>query len=91
MMTSYKEAGVDVEAKEKAIEEIKESVAQTFTEDVLSAATTFKFGGTISLKRFMGYKEPVLVLSTDGVGTKMIIASNTVTKNSTMMPCLLTI
>ena len=73
-MTSYKEAGVDVEAKEKAIEEIKASVKETFTEDVLSAATTFKFGGTISLKRLMGYKEPVLVLSTDGVGTKMIIA-----------------
>ncbi|MAG15964.1 phosphoribosylformylglycinamidine cyclo-ligase [Candidatus Woesearchaeota archaeon] len=73
-MTSYKEAGVDVEAKEKAIEEIKESVKETFTDDVLSASTTFKFGGTISLKRLMGYNDPVLVLSTDGVGTKMVIA-----------------
>ncbi len=73
-MVSYKEAGVDVSKKEKAIEEIKKSVRDTFTEDVLGTATTFKFGGTISLKRFMKYKEPVLVLSTDGVGTKMIIA-----------------
>ncbi len=73
-MTSYKDAGVDVSMKEKALEEIKKSVMETFTADVLGAATTFKFGGTISLKRFMEYKEPVLVLSTDGVGTKMIIA-----------------
>ncbi len=73
-MTSYKDAGVDVSKKEKAIEEIKKSVRDTFTEDVLGTATTFKFGGTISLKRFMEYKEPVLVLSTDGVGTKMMIA-----------------
>jgi len=73
-MTSYKEAGVDVEAKENVIEDIKESVAQTFTEDVLSSATTFKFGGTISLKALKNYDDPVLVLSTDGVGTKMIIA-----------------
>lgn len=73
-MTSYKDAGVDVSKKEKAIEEIKKSVRDTFTDDVLGTATTFKFGGTISLKRFMEYKEPVLVLSTDGVGTKMMIA-----------------
>jgi len=73
-MTSYKDAGVDVEKKEKAIEDIKKSLRETFTADVLGGSTTFKFGGTISLKRFMSYKEPVLVLSTDGVGTKMIIA-----------------
>lgn len=73
-MTSYKEAGVDVEAKERAIEEIKKSVRETFTADVLGSETTFKFGGTISLKRLMKYKEPVLVVSTDGVGTKMMIA-----------------
>ncbi len=73
-MTSYKEAGVDVETKERTIEEIKKSVRETFTPDVIGTATTFKFGGTISLKRLMKYKEPVLVLSSDGVGTKMIIA-----------------
>ncbi len=73
-MASYKDAGVDVAKKEKALEEIKKSVRDTFTGDVLGAATTFKFGGTISLKRFMQYREPVLVLSTDGVGTKMVIA-----------------
>lgn len=73
-MTTYKDAGVDVSRKEKALEEIKKSVRDTFTADVLGTATTFKFGGTISLKRFMEYKEPVLVLSTDGVGTKMMTA-----------------
>lgn len=73
-MTTYKEAGVDVEKKENTISDIKKEVEKTFTPDVLGAATTFKFGGTISLKRFMQYDEPVLVLSTDGVGTKMTIA-----------------
>jgi len=73
-MSSYKEAGVDVEAKEAVIAKIRQSVKDTFTEDVLSAATTFKFGGTISLKRLQQYNDPILVLSTDGIGTKMIIA-----------------
>ena len=73
-MTSYREAGVDVEGKEKTVAGIKKSVRETFTEDVLASPTTFKFGGTISLKRFMKYSDPVLVLSTDGVGTKMTVA-----------------
>src|SRR3989338_6291711 len=74
-MTSYKEAGVDVEAKERTIEEIKKSVRSTFTKDVLGSETTFKYGGVISLKALKDYEEPVLVLSTDGVGTKMEIAA----------------
>ena len=73
-MTSYKDAGVDVNSKEKLLEKIRETTQETFTEDVLSASTTFKFGGTVSLKKFMQYKHPVLVLSTDGVGTKMMVA-----------------
>ena len=73
-MSSYKDAGVDVEAKEKLVGEMRKAVKDTFTPDVLGGETTFKFGGTISLKRIMKYKEPVLVLSTDGVGTKMAIA-----------------
>ena len=73
-MTTYKDAGIDLSSKEKLLEKIRESARESFTEDVLSAATTFKFGGTISLKKFMQYDHPVLVLSTDGVGTKMIVA-----------------
>ena len=73
-MTSYKDAGVDVESKELTLKEIKKTVQNTFTSDVLNAPTTFKFGGAISLKRFMTYKNPVLVLTTDGVGTKMAVA-----------------
>ncbi len=73
-MTSYKEAGVDVEAKEKAIDELKKSVKSTFTKDVIASKTTFKFGGAISLKGLKSYREPVIVFSTDGVGTKMIVA-----------------
>ena len=73
-MTTYKEAGVDVEKYDDVLSKIQRSVQSTFTKDVLHAATTFKMGGTLSLKKFKDYNEPVLVLSTDGVGTKMVIA-----------------
>ena len=73
-MNSYRDAGVDVEAKEKVLQDLRQKVMKTFTADVVSAPTAFKFGGAISLKRFMQYKDPVLVLSTDGVGTKTMIA-----------------
>ncbi len=73
-MTTYKDAGVDVNKKEKTIREIKEAVKSTFTNDVLDSATTFKYGGTISLQALKEYDDPVLVVSSDGVGTKMKIA-----------------
>ena len=73
-MTNYKDAGVDINSKENLLKKIRETTQNTFTEDVISAPTTFKFGGTVSLKKFMTYDDPILVLSTDGVGTKMIIA-----------------
>ena len=73
-MTSYREAGVDVDAKDDVLQKLRKKVVETFTEDVVSAPTSFKFGGALSLKRFMEFKNPVLVLSTDGAGTKTMIA-----------------
>ena len=73
-MNNYREAGVDVEAKERVVQDVRRKIMETFTPDVVSAPTAFKFGGALSLKRFMQHRDPVLVLSTDGAGTKMMIA-----------------
>ena len=68
---SYKEAGVDITAGYKAVELMKKHVARTMTAgatDVIGG-----FGGLFSLD-LTGYKAPVLVSGTDGVGTKLRIA-----------------
>lgn len=72
-MTTYKDAGVDIEMKKKALEKVKDMVKGTFTGLSVSSSTMFKFGGGISLKE-LKEKDPVLILSADGVGTKMMIA-----------------
>ncbi len=68
---SYKEAGVDITAGYKAVELMKKHVARTMTAgatDVIGG-----FGGLFSLD-LTGYKAPVLVSGTDGVGTKLRLA-----------------
>ncbi|MBI3051464.1 phosphoribosylformylglycinamidine cyclo-ligase [Candidatus Woesearchaeota archaeon] len=70
-MTTYREAGVDIDAAEKAKQRIKEYVKETRNE--LSVMDAGFFCGGIKAD-FAGYKEPALMLSTDGVGTKMAIA-----------------
>ncbi len=67
---SYKQAGVDITAGYKAVELMKEHVARTMTGGVCSDIGGF--GGLFSLGK--GYKEPVLVSGTDGVGTKLKLA-----------------
>ena len=66
---SYKQAGVDVTAGYKAVELIKSHVARTRIPGV--ASELGGFGGAFEL---MGYKEPVLISGTDGVGTKLKLA-----------------
>jgi len=73
-MVNYKDAGVDVDAFEDALDDIKKNVASTFTPDVVQGTSMFKLGGNISLKKLSSYKDPVLVLTIDGVGTKMTVA-----------------
>ena len=68
---SYKKAGVDVTAGYKAVELMKSHIAKTMTSGALSGIGGF--GGLFELD-MTGIKKPVLVLGTDGVGTKLKIA-----------------
>ena len=68
---SYKEAGVDITAGYKAVNLMKEHVARTMTQGVLSGIGGF--GGLFQLD--LGeIRHPVLVAGTDGVGTKLKLA-----------------
>ncbi len=68
---TYREAGVDIAAGEKAVEFIKQHVRSTFRPEVVGDVGGF--GGLFSLGK-LGHRDPLLVASTDGVGTKSIIA-----------------
>jgi phosphoribosylformylglycinamidine cyclo-ligase len=67
---SYHEAGVDIDAGDEVVERIKPHVRRTFRKEVLGDLGGF--GGLFSVPG--GYKEPVLVSGTDGVGTKLLLA-----------------
>ncbi|KTD20784.1 phosphoribosylformylglycinamidine cyclo-ligase [Legionella israelensis] len=70
---SYKSAGVNIEAGNKAVKRIKAHVEQTFSPQVLTSIGSF--GSMYDLKSLLqNYHHPVLVQSIDGVGTKMIVA-----------------
>ncbi len=66
---SYRDAGVDIDAMNEALAEIKTLAGGTATGDVLS-----RIGGFGGLFAVRGYKDPVLVASVDGVGTKLKVA-----------------
>jgi phosphoribosylformylglycinamidine cyclo-ligase len=68
---TYKDSGVDIDKSNAAKKRIREFARQTFTPGVLSDIGSF--GGMFACN-FSGMKEPVLVSSTDGVGTKLKIA-----------------
>ncbi len=70
-MTTYREAGVDIDAGDEFVDRIKPLVRSTFRPEVLTDLGGF--GGLFGL-RADRYKEPVLVSGTDGVGTKLKIA-----------------
>ena len=67
----YVEAGVDIDKGNEFVERIKPMVAATFRSGVLTGLGGF--GGLFALGSGK-YKDPVLVSSTDGVGTKLMIA-----------------
>lgn len=73
-MTTYKEAGVDVEKKNVLLKRIKEHVKATHDKRVISSETMFK-GLVVSAEELKKYKMPVLAFNTDGVGTKTLIAA----------------
>lgn len=69
-MTSYRDAGVDLEGAERHTEAIAGPVRSTWTAEVIGG-----FGGFAAGVRIPpGYQDPVLMMSTDGVGTKLDIA-----------------
>lgn len=71
MSISYKDAGVNILAGENTVERIKSLAKTTFNKNVLSGIGHFGAFYQIDLKK---WKEPVLVSSVDGVGTKLKIA-----------------
>jgi len=83
-MTTYKEAGVDIDAGTEAIFRIKKHVRSTFSENVLTDLGGF--GGCFQFPKDK-YKEPVLVSSADGVGTKLKLAFIT-NRHDTIGQCL---
>lgn len=70
-VSSYAEAGVNIEAGNETVRRIKSHVERTFTPGVLQGIGGF---GAPFQPDLVGYTEPVLVSSTDGVGTKLKIA-----------------
>lgn len=70
-MTSYRDAGVDIDAGDQLVDRIKPLVRSTFRPEVLTDLGGF--GGLFGFQAGK-YKEPVLVSGTDGVGTKLKIA-----------------
>jgi len=69
---TYKDAGVDIDAKMRAIQRLKGIARGTFRAGVLSEIGSF--GGLFDLTAAGAYRQPILVSSTDGVGTKLKVA-----------------
>jgi phosphoribosylformylglycinamidine cyclo-ligase len=69
----YAGAGVDIDAGVEAVRRIRGLARSTFTDGVLSDIGTF--GGLFHMEPGR-FKDPVLVSSADGVGTKLRVASS---------------
>ncbi len=67
---SYKDAGVDIDAGNAFVEAIKPAVKSTFDKNVIGGIGSF--AGAYALPA--GYREPVILAATDGVGTKLKLA-----------------
>src|SRR6188472_4583168 len=71
MGRTYREAGVDIEEARRAVELIGQAAASTATPAVLGGVGSF---GSLFRLDTEPYPEPVLIASTDGVGTKLKVA-----------------
>lgn len=73
MPITYRDAGVDIAAGTRAIDLMKDAVRSTYGPEVLLGIGAF--GGLFDISALKGLAAPVLVASTDGVGTKTKIAA----------------
>ncbi|GAA0944974.1 phosphoribosylformylglycinamidine cyclo-ligase [Nonomuraea longicatena] len=71
-MTTYEAAGVDIAAGERAVELMKAKVARSRRPEVVDDASGF--AGLFDASFLLRYQRPLLATSTDGVGTKVMIA-----------------
>ena len=71
-MTTYRDAGVDIDAGNRAVQLIKPLAESTQGPEVLAGVGPFSGLFALDMGR---YRAPVLVASTDGVGTKVLLAS----------------
>lgn len=69
----YAQAGVNIDAGNEAVSLMKDAIRRTYTPQVLS--DTGNFGGLFALDGVLSLSAPVLVASTDGVGTKTKVAA----------------
>src|SRR5215470_6702655 len=69
--TSYRDAGVNIDAQDEALREVRRIARGTFTPNVISDIGLF---GGLFRANFEGITRPILVSSTDGVGTKLRVA-----------------
>ncbi len=70
MPTTYKQAGVDIEAGDRVVDAARSAAARSWRREVVGGIGGF--GALMRLPR--GYRRPLLVTSTDGVGTKLRVA-----------------
>lgn len=71
----YEDAGVDLDRKAGTLKAAAAKIKETYTSDVLRGIGAF--GGMLDASRLKSLREPVLVASTDGVGTKTLLAAQT--------------
>ena len=70
-MATYKDAGVDIEKADKFVEYIKQKVKEVQGKEIVTPFGGFAAGYLLDISK---YKNPVLMSTTDGVGTKLKIA-----------------
>ena len=63
----YKQAGVDIDTADRAVDLIRKHARSTFTRGALTDIGSFGAGF-----RLAGFKKPVLISSADGVGTRNV-------------------
>ena len=72
--SQYASSGVDIDAGNRTVELMKDAVKATYNESVLAGIGSF--GGLFDASAFKQMNNPVLVASTDGVGTKVKLAAS---------------